>query len=487
MTLLSQLIQSIDILQSRIENDPRIGAICLDSRKVKQGDLFIAQRGVSSDGHTYIQQVIENGAVAIICETIPESLQPGISYVQVADTHYAAGRIAANFYGNPSEKLILVGVTGTNGKTTTATLLYELFTELGFVCGLLSTVNYRIGRETYPSTHTTPDALRLNELLSEMLNRGCSYCFMEVSSHAIHQHRIAGLHFRGALFTNITHDHLDYHKTFAEYIRVKKSWFDELPANAFSIINKDDKHGSVMVQNTASRILYYALQKSADYKGKILEMRPSGMQLKINDTEVWTRFIGSFNAYNLLTVYACAMELGADHTQTLEIISRLGNVNGRFEAMHSSEGKTAIVDYAHTPDALKNVLLTIREILNGQGRIITVFGAGGDRDRSKRPEMGKIVSTYSQLQIITSDNPRSEEPAAIMKEIKTGISAEYLKNTLMIEDRREAIRTAYQLAQPGDIILIAGKGHETYQEIHGVKHHFDDKEEVSLLFKENQQ
>lgn len=485
MIKLSQLIQSLEILGGHIEEDLRIGSICLDSRKVKSGDLFIAQRGVNSDGHQYISQVIENGAVAIICESIPEIIQPGIVYLQVADTHYAAGIMAANYYGNPSKNLNLVGVSGTNGKTTTATLLYELFTGLGYVCGLISTVSYRIGRVTYPSTHTTPDALRLNELLAEMLERGCTYCFMEVSSHAIHQHRIAGLHFRGALFTNITHDHLDYHKTFADYIRVKKSWFDHLSADSFSIINKDDKHGSVMVQNTISRVLYYALQKSADYKGKILEMLPSGMQLKINNTEVWTRLIGTFNAYNLLAVYACAIELGADHTSCLEIMSRLGSVNGRFETLHSVDGKTAIVDYAHTPDALKNVLHTIREILNGEGRIITVFGAGGDRDRSKRPEMGKIVAELSHLQIITSDNPRSEDPKHILNEIKAGVQPEYLKNTLMIEDRREAIRTACQLAQAGDIILIAGKGHETYQDIQGVKHHFDDKEEVSLIFNEN--
>jgi UDP-N-acetylmuramoyl-L-alanyl-D-glutamate--2,6-diaminopimelate ligase len=473
-------------MNGQFDPDQKIRKIQLDSRKVESGDLFIAQKGANSDGHRYIDQVIAQGAKAIVCEVLPKELHPDVNYIQVADTHLAGGLLASNFYGNPSGKINLIGVTGTNGKTTTATLLYQLFSELGYLCGLISTVSYKIGSESFLSTHTTPDAIRLNELLSEMVSQGCNYCFMEVSSHAIHQHRIAGLIFKGALFTNITHDHLDYHETFAEYIRVKKSWFDHLSSNAFSIINKDDKHGQVMVQNTASRIVTYSLKKSSDYKGKIIEMLPSGMQLQLNKIEVWTRLIGEFNAYNLLAVYACALELGADHLQCLAILSNLRSVDGRFETILSADGRIAIVDYAHTPDALKNVLLTIRDILNGQGRIISVFGAGGDRDRSKRPEMGKVVSGLSNLQIITSDNPRSENPYSILQEIKAGIPAEYLRNTLTIEDRREAIRTACQLANQGDIILIAGKGHETYQEIQGVKNHFDDKEEVKNIFNETQ-
>lgn len=484
MKTLKELISSIAGLKVYGNQDLAVPAIRLDSRKAGPGDLFIAQKGSSSDGHQYIASVIEAGASVIVCEELPESLNPAVTYLQSSNSHEVAGLLASSFYDHPSTKLKLIGVTGTNGKTTTASLLYRLFSNLGYHCGLLSTVNYIIGEKSFVSTHTTPDALRLNELLAEMVESGCDYCFMEVSSHAIHQSRIAGLQFDGAIFTNITHDHLDYHNTFQEYIRVKKSWFDQLPASAFSIINTDDKNGQIMVQNTKSSVYRYALKTDADFKGKILEMLPTGMQLQINGKEVWVRLIGAFNASNLLAVHAATVLLGVPEDDSLREISQLSSVDGRFEAIQSPKGIVAIVDYAHTPDALENVLKTIAEIQVGKGRIITVFGAGGDRDRTKRPEMAQVVSRFSSRIIITSDNPRSEQPADILQEIRIGISVEQVKNTLMIEDRREAIRTACMLAENGDIILIAGKGHENYQEIKGIKHHFDDKEEVKNAFDE---
>lgn len=484
MMNLKNLLSNLEVISVQGNPDRLIRMIRLDSRLVEPGDLFIAQQGVSSDGHKYIPGVEAAGATAIVCEVMPGSLQESICYIQVANSHEAAGRLASAYYGFPSRQLKLIGVTGTNGKTTIASLLFHLFTHYGYTCGLLSTVNYRIGQTNYPSTHTTPDAIRLNELLAEMTTAGCSHCFMEVSSHAIHQHRIAGLEFDGAIFTNITHDHLDYHGTFSEYIRVKKSWFDQLPVSAFSLINADDKNGKIMVQNTASRIHTYALKCDADFKGKVIEMLATGMQLNINSRELWVRLIGSFNASNLLAVHGAAVLAGIPESESLRIISTLTSVDGRFETIVSPDGVVAIIDYAHTPDALKNVLNTIAEIQNGKGQTITVFGAGGDRDRSKRPEMGAIASMLSSRIIITSDNPRSEEPDSILQQIKAGVPAANLKNSLLISDRREAIRTACMLAQPGDIILIAGKGHETYQEVKGVKHHFDDKEEVRKIFTE---
>lgn len=457
--------------------------IQLDSRKVTTGSLFIAVKGAAADGHSFISKAESAGALVIVCETLPSTLNPDILYVQVHDSAEAAGIMAHNFYGHPSTKLKLVGVTGTNGKTTITTLLYKLFVSLGYSCGLISTVENRINGEVIPATHTTPDAVSLNALLQKMVEAGCSHVFMENSSHAIHQHRSTALQFTGALFSNITHDHLDYHKTFDEYIRVKKSFFDGLPAHAFAISNLDDKRGTVMLQNTSARKYFYSLKSAADFKGKILENGLAGLMMMINDQEVHFRLIGEFNAYNLLAVYGAAICLGEDKHEVLRCLSLLTGAEGRFDYLLSPQDKVmAIVDYAHTPDALLNVLATIRKLRKGNEQVITVVGCGGDRDKTKRPVMAEVASEYSDKVILTSDNPRSEEPEAIIRDMEAGLGSAGRRRSISITDRKEAIKTAISLAGPEDIILVAGKGHEKYQEIKGVRHHFDDKEVVRELF-----
>lgn len=457
--------------------------IQLDSRKITTGSLFIAVKGVATDGHSFIEKAELAGASVIVCETLPATLNPDILYVQVHNSAEAAGIMAHNFYGQPSTRLKLVGVTGTNGKTTIATLLYKLFVSLGYSCGLISTVENRINGEIIPATHTTPDAVSLNALLQKMVEAGCTHVFMENSSHAIHQHRSTALQFAGALFSNITHDHLDYHKTFDEYIRVKKSFFDGLPAGAFAISNLDDKRGTVMLQNTAARKYYYSLKSLADFKGRILENGLTGLMMTINDQEVHFRLIGEFNAYNLLAVYGAAVCLGEDKHEVLRCLSLLTGAEGRFDYLVSAKDKVmAIVDYAHTPDALLNVLATIKKLRKGNEQVITVVGCGGDRDKTKRPVMAEVASEYSDKVILTSDNPRSEEPEAIIRDMETGLGSAGKRRSISITDRKEAIKTAISLAGPEDIILVAGKGHEKYQEIKGVRHHFDDKEVVRELF-----
>lgn len=472
-------------LRSVIGNtDVEVNDVQIDSRKIKKGSAFIAVRGVAADGHQFIEKAIETGATTIICELLPASLTENINYVQVENSAEASGYIAHNFYGQPSEKMKLVGVTGTNGKTTIATLLFKLFTSLGYKCGLLSTVENLIGDKVEPATHTTPDAVSLNALLKKMYDKGCAYVFMENSSHAIHQHRSTGLKFTGALFSNITHDHLDYHKTFDEYIRVKKSFFDNLSSDAFAISNADDKRGIVMLQNTNAKKYLYSLRTAAEFKGKILDNSLTGLQLVINDQEVHFRMIGEFNAYNLLAVYGAAICLGEDKQEVLRCLSVLTGAEGRFDYIISPKEKIiAIVDYAHTPDALLNVLATIKKLRNGNEKLITVVGCGGDRDKTKRPIMGEAACEHSDKVIFTSDNPRSEDPLQIIKDIEAGVSIAARRKFISIADRREAIKTAISLSNAEDIILIAGKGHEKYQEIKGVKQPFDDKEEVSELFK----
>jgi len=453
-----------------------VSSITFDSRKVKKDTLFIAVRGTAVDGHNFITQAIEAGANAIICEELPGDKVENISYVKVKDTSYALGIIAANFYDNPSQKLKLVGVTGTNGKTTTVTLLYNLFKSLGYTVGLLSTVKNRIHNEELPATHTTPDAISLNELLTKMLEKGCQYVFMEVSSHAVVQNRVTGITFAGGVFTNITHDHLDYHKTFDEYIKAKKTFFDNLPEEAFALTNKDDANGLVMLQNTKSHRVTYAIKSPADHKCRIIENHLGGLLLNIDNKEVWVKLIGTFNAYNVLAVYTVALLLKQDSTNILTALSTLNSVEGRFQYLKSESGIIGIVDYAHTPDALKNVLETIKGIRTGNEQVITLVGCGGDRDATKRPIMAKIACEYSNKVILTSDNPRSEDPEEILNQMQKGINPVDAKKTLRITDRKEAIRTACSLAKQGDIILVAGKGHEKYQEIKGVKHPFDDFE-----------
>lgn len=469
---------------SRIQNVAGSTSIALetvtnDSRSVKPFSLFVAISGTRMDGHLFIDKAIESGAIAIVCEKMPEVLRENITYVQVLDSAEALGYIASNYYGNPSEKLEVVAVTGTNGKTTVATLLYELTVKMGFKAGLLSTVENRIDRAVVTATHTTPDALILNKLLAEMVDAGCAYCFMEASSHALHQHRLTGLKLRGGLFTNITHDHLDYHHTFKEYIKAKKRLFDMLPLSAFAIINRDDRNGEVMLQNTKAKKKTYALQTMADYKAKVLESGFGGLHLVIDNRDLFSQLIGGFNAYNVLLVYATAVELGLDKLEILTALSTLHAPNGRFQYIKTNDGITAIVDYAHTPDALKNVLETIKEIRTGNEQVITLVGCGGDRDKKKRPEMAHIAAQMSNRVVLTSDNPRSENPETIISEMKEGITPAMSGRTLAVTDRREAIKLACTLAQPGDIILIAGKGHEKYQEIAGVKHPFDDYKIVS--------
>ena len=453
-----------------------ISSVQFDSRKVKENCLFIAVKGLTVDGHDFIEQTIKNGATAIICEQIPEKTKRGITYLRVKDSSEALAIIASNFYDQPSTRLKLVGITGTNGKTTTATLLHKLFSKLGYKVGLLSTVKNLINGKVIPATHTTPDALELNKLLSEMLAEGCTHCFMEVSSHAVVQKRITGLTFTGAVFTNITHDHLDFHKTFDEYIKAKKKFFDDLPASAFALVNKDDSHGMVMLQNTKAVKKTFALKNPADYKCKIIENTFSGLDLILDGREIWIKLIGAFNAYNALGIYAVAMLLGENKEETLKALSSLDAVEGRFQYTKAPNGTIGVVDYAHTPDALSNVLSTLHEVRASKEKIITVVGCGGDRDRTKRPIMASIACEKSDKVILTSDNPRSEEPAEIIHQMEKGLSLMFKKKSLSIADRREAIKTACQLAHRGDIILLAGKGHEKYQEIKGVKYPFDDME-----------
>jgi UDP-N-acetylmuramoyl-L-alanyl-D-glutamate--2,6-diaminopimelate ligase len=452
----------------------------IDSRKVTNGSCFIAIRGSAADGHAFIGKAIQSGARSVICESLPESLINGITYVQVEDSSDAAGWMAHHFYDQPSAKLKLVGITGTNGKTTVATLLYKLFTSLGYDCGLLSTVQNMIAGRVMPATHTTPDPISLNALLRQMVDTGCRFAFMEVSSHAIHQHRISGLQFAGGVFTNITHDHLDYHKTFDEYIRVKKSFFDIMPADAFAISNLDDKRGQVMLQNTAAVKQLYSLRSVADFKGKILENGLTGLVMQLNDQEVHFRLIGEFNAYNLLAVYGAAILLGENKQEVLQSLSELSGAAGRFEYVVSPiDHVIGIVDYAHTPDALINVLKTIRQLRKGDEKVITVVGCGGDRDKTKRPIMAQAACDLSTKAIFTSDNPRSEDPQEILRDMESGLNTAAKRKFISIADRREAIKTAFSLANPGDIVLIAGKGHEQYQEVKGVRHHFDDMEEMT--------
>ena len=481
--LLKDVLYKVALRSVAGSTDSEVKDVQIDSRKVVDGSVFIAMKGVAADGHQFIDKAIDAGAKTIICETLPQSLKENINYVQVENSAEAAAHIAHNFYGQPSDKLKLVGVTGTNGKTTVATLLYKLFTSLGYKCGLLSTVENKIGDKVEAATHTTPDTINLNATLKKMYDEGCTHVFMENSSHAIHQHRSTGLKFTGAIFTNITHDHLDYHKTFDEYIRVKKSFFDNLSSDAFAISNADDKRGMVMLQNTNAKKYLYSLRTSAEYKGKILDNSLTGLHMLINDQEVHFRLIGEFNAYNLLAVYGTAVCMGEDKHEILRSLSVLTGAEGRFDYMLSPKDRLiAIVDYAHTPDALLNVLATIKKLKKGNEQVITVVGCGGDRDKTKRPVMAEAACEYSDKAIFTSDNPRSEDPAQIIKDMEVGVSVVSKKKTISIVDRKEAIKTAISLANAEDIILVAGKGHEKYQEIKGVRNHFDDKEVVREMF-----
>ena len=483
MKLLSDLLYKSGIDEVKGHAGRSVNSICFDSRQVMPDSLFIATKGTNLDGHLYVDNAINNGATAIVCEEFPNEILDTITYVKVRSSSDALGVISSNFYDNPSEKLKLIGVTGTNGKTTIVTLLYLLYRKLDKKIGMLSTVRNQIIGDVIPSTHTTPDAISINKLLAEMVEKGCSYCFMEVSSHAIHQRRISGLVFDLALFTNISHDHLDYHKTFDEYINAKKQFFDELPKDSVALINSDDRNGNTMVSNTKSIIKKYGLKSMADYKCRLVENSFEGLQLNIDGQDVWTRLVGSFNASNLLAVYATALELGEGKIEVLTSLSSLSAVEGRFQHFKSTNGVIAIVDYAHTPDALKKVLNTIKDIRSGNEQLITVVGCGGDRDKEKRPLMARIAANLSDRVFATSDNPRSENPDAIINEMKMGLDPVELAKILSISDRREAIKTACTLAQPGDIVLVAGKGHEKYQEINGVKHPFDDIEILENSFK----
>ena len=483
MKQLSDILYKVRITAINGGTDRPVNDVQIDSRKVSKGSVFIAVNGSAVDGHKFIGNAVAQGAVAVVCETLPDDRAENVTYIQTADSAEAAGQMAHNFFKSPSEHFRLVGVTGTNGKTTIATLLYKLFTGLGYTCGLVSTVENVIAGNVIPSTHTTPDAISLNALLKKMQDAGCSHVFMEVSSHAVHQKRIAGLQFAGALFSNITHDHLDYHKTFDEYIKAKKAFFDGLPSSAFAITNVDDKRGAVMMQNTAAKKLTYGLKTVADFKGKILENSLTGLLMTINDQEVHFRLIGEFNAYNLLAVYGAAVSLGEDKSEVLQVLSNLTGAEGRFDySISQNEKVIGIVDYAHTPDALLNVLATIKKLRTGDEAVITVVGCGGDRDKTKRPVMGEVACEHSDKVIFTSDNPRSEDPVAILDDIQQGLNTAAKRKALFITDRKQAIKTALQLAQPQDIVLVAGKGHEKYQEINGIKHHCDDKEVLEELF-----
>lgn len=474
MKLLKDILYKAGLIELIGSSNVAIMALSFDSRKIEKNSLFVAIRGTQSDGHQYITNTISKGAIAIVCEELPPNLNKDVTYIKVKDTSLALGIIAGNFYDNPSERIKLVGITGTNGKTTTVTLLFNLFKKLGYKAGLLSTVKNQINNDVLSASHTTPDAIQLNALLRQMVDKGCTHCFMEVSSHAVVQNRIAGIYFTGAVFTNITHDHLDYHKTFNEYIRAKKLFFDSLSSNAFALINKDDANGEVMLQNTKAIKKRYALRSLADFKCRIVENQFSGLLLNIDGNEVWSKLIGSFNAYNLLTVYATAILLKEDKINVLTTLSSLNAVEGRFQYIRTDDGVIGIVDYAHTPDALANVLKTINDIRTGNEQVITVIGCGGDRDATKRPVMAKIACDLSNRVILTSDNPRSENAEEIIKEMQKGVDPVNNKKTLSITDRSEAIKTACSFAKAGDILLIAGKGHEKYQEIKGVKYPFDD-------------
>jgi UDP-N-acetylmuramoyl-L-alanyl-D-glutamate--2,6-diaminopimelate ligase len=478
---LEELLYRVSILEKIGPEGPEISKIVFDSRKVDQDSLYVAIKGTVSDGHSFIDSSIEKGAKVIICENLPENTHPLVTYLKVADTSKTLGQIASTFYGNPSEKLKLIGITGTNGKTSVATLLFDIFKNLGFKSALISTVEYRIADEIIPSTHTTPDIIRLNEILAKAVQIGCEYTFMEVSSHGIHQNRTEGLRFQIAGFTNITHDHLDYHQTFDNYIKTKKRFFDELEPSAIAITNADDKNGSVMLQNTKATKKTFALKTLADYHGKLLEADFNGMLLNFNGREFWTTLTGRFNVYNLLLAFAITIECGFHEDEILTAISSLQRVKGRFETLKSEGGIFFVIDYAHTPDALENILDSINEIRTKNERIITIFGCGGDRDHAKRPEMGKIATRKSTLAIITSDNPRTENPTDIIKEIEAGVEPQNFSKYTSIPDRREAMKMAIKFAEPKDIILVAGKGHEDYQEINGEKHHFDDKETILEL------
>ncbi len=479
---LEEIIQGVAIEEIKGDILKEIKGIHIDSRLVEEGDMFVAVKGTQTDGHAYIEKAIEKGAIAIVCETLPEHINEQLTYIKVNHTEDLVGKLATTFYGNPTSKLKLIGVTGTNGKTTIATLLYNMFRKFGYKVGLISTVCNYIDGEAIPTEHTTPDPITLNKLLGRMADEGCKYAFMEVSSHAVAQKRIGGLKFAGGIFTNLTRDHLDYHKTVDNYLKAKKAFFDGLTKDAFALVNLDDKNGLVMTQNTKAKVCTYSLRSLSDFKGKVLEDGFEGMLLDINNIEVFVQFIGRFNAANLLAVYGTACLLGKKPEDVLVALSTLRPVSGRFDSLRSSQGYTAIVDYAHTPDALVNVLDTIQEVLNGKGKVITVVGAGGNRDKGKRPIMAQEAVKQSDRVIITSDNPRFEEPQDIINDMLAGLGKDDLKKVISIVDRKEAIKTACMLAQTGDVILVAGKGHENYQDIKGVKHHFDDKEVIREIF-----
>ena len=484
MIKLKDILHAIPVQEVVGQLDVEVTSLCFDSRQANEGSLFVAVRGVHTDGHLFVEKAIEQGCTLIMVEEMPEEKHEDVTYMMVADTAYALGIAAGNFYGNPSRELKLVGVTGTNGKTTIATLLFNLFTALGYHVGLLSTVQNQIGERIIPATHTTPDPVALNALLRDMVDEGCDYCFMEVSSHAVVQQRIAGLRFAGGIFSNITHDHLDFHKTFDNYIKAKKKFFDDLDRFAFALTNGDEKNGSVMLQNTFAHKKTYGLKGVADFKAKIIESHFDGMLLNIEGHEVWVKLVGEFNAYNILAVYGAAILLEQETVKVLTALSQITGAEGRFEAITSKNGVIGIVDYAHTPDAVANVLSTINNLRKKEQQIITVLGCGGDRDKTKRPEMAEVAAKMSDKVIITSDNPRTEDPVQIIKDMEPGIPADRKKNVFSITDRKEAIRAACHLAQPGDIVLVAGKGHEKYQDINGVKHHFDDREELEKTFNE---
>ncbi|MAN59296.1 MAG: UDP-N-acetylmuramoyl-L-alanyl-D-glutamate--2,6-diaminopimelate ligase [Flavobacteriaceae bacterium] len=485
MILVKDILYTVPIEKVVGSTHVAIRDIHFDSREVQLNDVFVAIRGTVSDGHDFVKMALDKGAIAIICEEIPKETVNGITYVQVSDAQSALAVMASNFYGQPSQALQLVGVTGTNGKTTVSTLLHQLFTKAGYVCGLLSTVKIVVGTTEHKATHTTPDSLTINRFLREMAEAGVEYCFMEVSSHGIHQKRTEGLHFAGGIFTNLSHDHLDYHKSFKEYRDVKKRFFDQLPPSAFALTNVDDKNGNIMLQNTRAKKVTYALKSYADYRAQVLENQFTGLLLKIDNNELWVKLIGAFNAYNLLAIYATTQRLGLESLEVLQLMSTLQSVDGRFQfAISAKEKITAIVDYAHTPDALQNVISTINSIRTGNEGLITVVGCGGDRDVSKRPKMGEIAARYSSKVIFTSDNPRSEDPDVIISEMEAGVPGEHFKKTLSVTNRKQAIKTACQMASANDIILIAGKGHETYQEIKGERFEFDDFKIVNQLLTE---
>ena len=484
MKQLKDILYKVHIEAVHGATDVVVSKIEFDSRKIQLNDVFVAIRGTLSNGHDYIEKALSLGAIAVICEEFPSVIVNGVTYIKVKDSNEALAFLAANYYENPSENIRLVGVTGTNGKTTIASLLYQLFKKAGYKVGLLSTVKIMVDEQEFKATHTTPDSLTINKYLDLMVQEGCEFCFMEVSSHGVHQKRTEALHFEGGVFTNLSHDHLDYHNSFAEYRDVKKSFFDNLSKDAFALTNIDDKNGLVMLQNTKAKKLTYALKSYADYKAQILENQLSGLLLKINDNEVWVKLIGSFNAYNLLAIYGVAVELGIEKTEALRLLSELESVSGRFQFIVSDSKITAIVDYAHTPDALENVLKTIEDIRTKNEQLITVVGCGGDRDKTKRPIMANIASSMSDKAIFTSDNPRTENPETIIEEMEKGVEPQDFKKTVSILDRKQAIKTACQLANPNDIILIAGKGHETYQEINGVRHDFDDLKIVTELLQQ---